>query len=323
MMVGQFEGGSFTLDQILTFTTSREWQYNQNGFREMVILLDEHLPAMMHVEIESYALAPGDAAAAFAACLKLPGGRRDAPRQREELRDRHFHFEGRTDSGVRVKVWKRTHLLGDQLRIATFALQINPQRAHTATAAAITARVIETIRMARFAPVITSSDRVAPTPELKQTGVSTVLRFRVPAQWTRGKLEEWTIFESGDRKLGVFEARYDLYPFSLAPSPKRRARVLFLLNCDHPGLKDAVDWLGFRAIDDSFTPPELTVTFRRVFLQGEDILDVWFCYRVDARHAEDRAVQDLMALFDREVRQAVITFPDPTEGLGAGAVGPD
>jgi hypothetical protein len=318
MKVGRLPDGDFTLDQLLTFETSSRWQYNKEHFREMVILLDESLPAMMHVEIESYEIAEPMNAARLVDFLKLPDEQYSvAPRRKEELQGRLFHFKGETDSGVRVLVWKRTMMLGDQLRIATFALQIRPGKEKTATAAAITAKVIDTVKSAVFAAQIMPTDRIAPTDTLKQTSVSTVLRFRVPDEWTRGKLEDWTVFDSGDPRLGVFEARYDCFPFSLKPNAEMRARVIFLLNRDHPGLENAGDWLVFREVDGSFNPPELTVTFRRFFLRGDDLLDVWFCYRVDARRAEEPEVRDLIALFDREVRQAVIDFPVADEGAPA------
>jgi hypothetical protein len=80
----------------------------------------------------------------------------------------------------------------------------------------------------------------------------------------------------------------------------------------------AADWVVFRSIDPEFKPPALTIVYRRIFFRGDwDILDVWFCYRVDARRAEEPEVLDLIALFDREVRQAVIDFPE----TGAGPAG--
>jgi hypothetical protein len=318
MKVGRLPDGPFTLDQLLTFETSSRWQYNKEHFREMVILLDESLPAMMHVEIESCEISGPANAAQLIDILKLPDDQHAvAPRCKEDLQGRLFHFTGETDSGVRVLVWKRTMMLGDQLRIATFALQIRPGEEKTATAAAITAQLIDTVKTAVFASQIMPTDRIAPTEALKQTSVSTVLRFRVPDAWDRGKHKEWTVFDSGDPKLGVFEARYDCFPFSLKPNAEMRARVIFLLNRDHPGLEDVGDWLVFREVDDSFNPPELTITFRRIFLRGDDVLDVWFCYRVDARRAEAPEVLDLIALFDREVRQAVIDFPVADEGAPA------
>jgi hypothetical protein len=316
MDTGSLPDGIFTLDQLLTFQTSRHWQYNKKEFREMIILLDESLPAMMHVEIESYEITEPMNAARLVAVLKLPDDQfAVAPRRLEELQGRIFHFEGQTDSGVRVLVWKRTMMLGVQLRIATFALQIRPGKEQTATAAAITSKVIDTVKTATFASQIMATDRIAPTDALKQTSVSTVLRFRVPGDWIRGRVEEWTIFDSGDRDRGVFEATYDCFPFSVVPnSADMRARVLFLLNSDHPGIADADDFVVFEEIDDSFDPPELTVTFRRILLRGADVLDIWFRYRVVATQAQAPAVRDLIALFDREVRLAVIDFPKAPEG---------
>lgn len=206
-------------------------------------------------------------------------------------------------------------MLSEQLRIATFALQIRPGKETTATAAAITAKVVDTVKTAVFAQQIMPTDRIAPTGALKQTSVSTVLRFRVPGEWTRGRVEEWTIFDSGDRDRGIFEATYDCFPFSVMPnSEDMRARVLYLLNSDHPGVESADDFVVFEEIDDSFDPPELTVTFRRILLRGADVLDIWFRYRVVATQAQAPVVRDLISLFDREVRLAVIDFPPATEG---------
>ena len=179
--------------------------------------------------------------------------------------------------------------------------------------------VMDLVATVTFAPVIMPTDRIAPSATLKQTSVSTVLRFRLPGEWTRGKLEDWTVFDSGDPRLGVFEAKYNWLPFSLRPDVgDRRTRLLSMLYADHPGLEGASDWAVFRSIDHDFKPPELTIVYRRIFFRGAwDILDVWFCYRMDARRAEDPEVQDLIALFDREVRRAVIDFPGADEGAPA------
>jgi hypothetical protein len=235
------------------------------------------------------------------------------------IEDRIFNFFVETHGGNLALVWKRGMVLGDYFRIVTFALQVPTDKWDTAEVTVLKQTVMDCITTLTFAPDVMPTDRIAPTPMLKQTSVSTVLRFRVPGEWTRGKLEEWTTYEYGDARLGVFEPKFDWFPFSGRPDAATRVRLLGLLDGDHPGLAQAPDWLVFHDTDDTFDPPQRTVTFRRLFFQGDwDVLDVWFCYRVDARRADDPEIADMLALFDREVRQAAVAFPERQEPADGG-----
>lgn len=311
MKVGRLRDGPFTLDQLLTFETSSRWGYNQDEFRVIKVLLDESLPALMQVEVESHDIPEWIEAERLDYYLGLPEGKFQAyDTMRDGIEDRIFNYFVETERGNLALLWKRGMVLGDYFRVATFALQVPTDKWDTPEVTLIKQVLLDRITTAVFAPDVMPTDRIAPTPMLKQTSVSTVLRFRVPGEWRRGRLEDWTTYDSGDHRLGVFEAKFNWFPISDRPDAAIRERLLTLLDSDHPGLAQATDWLVFRDVDDTFNPPEQTVTFRRLFFQGAwDILDVWFCYRVDARRAEEPEVQDLIALFDREVRQAVVDFP--------------
>lgn len=320
MKVGRLPDGPFTLDQLLTFETSSRWGFNQDEFRTIRVLLDESMPALLRIEIETYDTPDWIEADRLDYCLQLPEGKyQAADTARDGIEDRVFSYFVETESGNLMLLWKRGMVLGDYFRIATFGLQIPREAWDTAEGTLIKQTVMDIVATVTFAPDVMPTDRIAPSARLKQTSVSTVLRFRVPGEWTRGKLEDWTVFDSGDPRLGVFEAKYNWLPFSLRPDVgDRRTRLLSMLYADHPGLEGAADWVVFRSIDHDFKPPELTIVYRRIFFRGDwDFLDVWFCYRVDARRAEDPEVRDLIALFDREVRQAVIEFPAADEGAPA------
>lgn len=320
MKVGRLPDGDFTLDQLLTFETSSQWGYNQDEFRVIKVLLEESLPALMQVEVESHDIPEWIEAERLDYYLGLPEGKFQAyDTMRDGIEDRVFNYFVETEGGNLALLWKRGMVLGDYFRVATFALQVPTDKWDTPEATLIKQTVMDMVATLTFAPEVTPTDRIAPTPMLKQTSVSTVLRFRVPGEWTRGKLEDWTVFDSGNPHLGVFEAKYNWLPFSLRPDVgDRRTRLLSMLYADHPGLEGAADWVVFRSIDHDFKPPELTIVYRRIFFRGDwDFLDVWFCYRVDARRAEEPEVRDLIALFDREVRQAVIEFPVADEGAPA------
>lgn len=321
MKQGRLPDGEFTLDQLLTFETSSDWGFNQDEFRVIKILLDRSMPALLRVEVETYDISDSIEAERLDFYMQLPEGKyQAADTARDGIDERIFSYFVETESGNLMLLWKRAMVLGDYFRIATFSLQIPLEIWDTAEGTLIKQTVMDMVATMRFAPEVMPTDRIAPSSLLKQTSVSTVLRFRVPGEWKRGKLEEWTVFDSGDPRLGVFEAKYNWLPFSLRPDVgDRRTRLLSLLYADHPGLEGAADWVVFRSVDRDFKPPELTVVYRRIFFRGDwDILDVWFCYRVDARRAEEPEVRDLIALFDREVRLAIVEFPVRDEGAPVG-----
>ncbi len=118
--------------------------------------------------------------------------------------------------------------------------------------------------------------------------------------------------------VSVLRGQFNWFPISGRPTRRSGSVCSPYWTATIPASLRQRDWLVFDAIDDTFDPPEQTVTFRRLFFQGAwDVLDVWFCYRVDASRADDPEVQDMIALFDREVRQAVIDFPVADEGAPA------
>lgn len=319
MKKGYLADGPFTLDQLVTFETSSTWYFNQEEPRAIKIVVDESMPAVVQVEVESHDIPEWIEAERLDYYLDLPEGKYHAyDTMREGIEDRIFCFPGETERGNPVFVWKRGMVLGDYFRIVTFALQISNTKLGTPELTLVQQTLLDCITTLTFAPEVMPTDRIAPTPMLKQTSVSTVLRFRVPGPWRRGRLEEWTTFDSGDARLGVFEAKFTWFPFSTTPEPATCQRLLTLLDRDHPGVATANDWLVFTTVDEDFTPPARCIVYRKLFFQGEwDVLDVWFCYRVDARQADDPEVEDLAALFDREIRQAVVSFPEREEAPGA------
>jgi hypothetical protein len=305
------------LDQRLTIRVARDWQRQQQHFNDLIFLLDADGPALLKVKIDTYEFADDIAADRLARHIDVDGNDDPALYARDRLATRIFHYDTQTDSGNRLLVWRRAMVLGDYLRIADFALHMPRDKWESPS----TPRLIEAARLvveeAEFPADLAPTDRIGAAPQLKQTSVHAILRFRVPKDWTRSRTDEgWTRFSPPDASLGFLETNWDHFSHDLPDDVPNADFLLVLKVFDHfPDLIGKKTWSIYAETNESAAPPERVFIFRHaVTRRKREVVVASFRYRVPLVRAEDRAVKARIALLKRELRKTVIAFPEKEDG---------
>ncbi len=301
------------LDQRLTIRVARDWQRQQQHFNDLIFVLDADGPALLKVEIDTYEFADDIAADRLAPHIDVDGNDDPALYARDQIATRIFHYDTQTDSGNRLLVWRRAMVLGDYLRIADFALHMPRDKWGSPS----TPRLIEAARRvveeAEFPADLAPTDRIGAAPQLKQTSVHAILRFRVPKDWTRSRTDEgWTRFTPPDASLGFLEANWDHFSHDLPDDVPGADFLLVLGVFNHfPDLIGKKTWSIYAETNDLAAPPERVFIFRNAVTQrNREVVVASFRYRVPLARAEDRAVKARIALLKRELRKTVIAFPE-------------
>jgi hypothetical protein len=232
--------------------------------------------------------------------------------KRDALARQTFPSEGKAPDGNRILFWSRAMVLGDHVRVAHFAFQMKPGTWDTPKAAKYVALIEWIVQTAEFTPDLTDIDRIAPSKAMKQTSVDQVMRFRVPHGWTRSRQKNWTLYDPGDPKLGVFEANWDLWTSKTPPEEMGAGAFMamhFTVYEKYPELLGAEDWAIIQDTDTGKSPPERWVTFRKLYREMNRLLVISFQYRVAESIADTPEVEAIDAMFEREVRASVARFP--------------
>lgn len=299
------------LDQVVAFYTSSAWREGAQEFN--VAIFDVDNTAQFYVEVVVRELPDAIAADELMnhiATQSMPDD--PALYQRDQLAQQTFARTGTAPDGNKILHWSRAMVIGDYLRVAHFSFQMKPGTWDTPAAADQVARMTWIVATASFTPEITDIDRIAASKTMKQTSVDKVMRFRVPVGWARSRQKDWTLFDPGDARLGVFEANWDLWA-SPTPPDKVTEGEFFLMHFKvyekFPELLGAKDWAIIQDTDHDKSPPERWVTFRKAYSEMNRILVLSFQYRVADAIADTPEVEAIDQMFEREIRASVARFP--------------
>jgi hypothetical protein len=304
------------LDQLVDFYTSSAWREGAQDFNVAVFDIDR--TAQLRVEVESWELPEAIAADDLMEHIATESMPYDAAfYRRDQLAKQTFPREGKAPDGNKMLFWSKAMVLGDHVRVAHFSFQMKPGTWETPESATYAALIEWIVQTAEFTPKLTNIDRIAPNKAMKQTSVDDVMRFRVPHGWTRSRQKNWTLFDPGDSKLGVFEANWDLWT-SQTPAEKMSDGEFIHMHLTvyqkFPELLGAKDWAIIQDTDHDKSPPERWVTFRKLYTEINRVLVISFQYRVAESIADTPEVDAIDAMFEREVRASVARFPPVKQG---------
>lgn len=299
------------LDQIVAFYTSSTWQEGGQDFDTAVFSIDK--TAQLIVKVEVFELPEAIAADALMDHIATQSMPDDAALyKRDQLAEQTFPRAGKAPDGNKILYWSRAMVIGDHLRVAHFSFQMRPGTWDTPEAANQVARMEWIVATAAFTPEITAIDKIAISTAMKQTSVDEVMRFRVPVGWVRSRQKNRTLFDPGDPKLGVFEANWDLWTIKRSPadvSDYDFMRMHFTIWEKFPELLGAEGWADVEDTDHDKSPPERSITFRKMFSELNRALVISFRYRVADSIADTPEIQTLIDTFEREIQATVVRFP--------------
>jgi hypothetical protein len=299
------------LDQLVAFYTSSDWREEAESFDDAVFSIDN--TAQLRVQVESWELPEAIAADDLMEHIATESMPYDAALyKRAQLAKQTFPREGKAPDGNKMLFWSKAMVLGDHVRVADFAFQMKPGTWDAPEAAKYVALIEWIVETADFTPELTEIDRIASSNTMKQTNVGLAMRFRVPHGWVRSRQKDWTLFDPGDPKLGVFEANWNLWT-SDTPPEKMTGAEFFRMHLTayekFPELFDAKDWAVIQDTDHDKSPPERWVTFRKLYAELNRVLVLSFRYRVAESIADTPEVKAIDKMFEREVRASVARFP--------------
>jgi hypothetical protein len=299
------------LDQLVAFYTSSAWREGGQDFNIAIFNIDE--TAQLYVVVETLEL-PGAIAADelmdHIATQSMPDD--PALYKRDQLARQTFPRVGEAPDGNKILHWSRAMVIGDYLRVAHFSFQMKPGTWNTPEAADQVARMEWIVASASFTPEVTAMDKIAVSTAMKQTSVDDVMRFRVPVGWARSRQKNWTLFDPGDPKLGVFEANWDLWTIKRPPADVSEYDFMhmhFTIWEKFPELLGAKDWAALEDTDHDKSPPERWITFRKMFSELNRTLVISFQYRVADSVADTPEIQTLIDTLEREIHATVVRFP--------------
>lgn len=230
------------------------------------------------------------------------------------------------DQPLLERVWKRAHVISpERLRIGVWILSMPDEDPENLDIEELSEQIDSVVRAAEFAPRLLPADLVAASSSLKRTAFWDWILMRVPAHWTREKQNPdgtgmYCVHEEG-AETGTLWVDYDSFEAKGdAPVPEllgEWARAVaedlkgrpghrsvkyeerngeHLVTCVFPSVEDGetlrhIAWHRF-----VYFGPILTVAhFTLVFLE---------------RVADQPDFIDRLALFDREVRSALLIPPE-------------
>lgn len=233
---------------------------------------------------------------------------------------RAFH-----DRPLHERVWRRAHVASaDHLRVATWTLSVPITDREDETADRISDFLDEIVEMARFAESVLPADRIAPSRMLKRTALWDVVLMRIPVEWTRERQHPdgtgmYCIHEEG-AESGTLWVDYDVFRVpdpGMVPTAVREWAQASASESEDTGEMQA-------PLCEEHEDGYLVRRFFRSEEDGEGLRH-YSWHRFVAREREMMAVHftlvfldrladvpefiDRLALFDREIRNAILLFP--------------
>lgn len=229
------------------------------------------------------------------------------------------------DRPLHERVWRRAHIASpDHLRVATWVLSV-PATSHEDENAERVGDVVDAIvETAEFADAVLPADRIAPSRTLKRTGLWDVVLMRIPARWSRERQNPdgtgmYCLHEKG-AESGTLWVDYDVFrvpdpemvPVAVREWAQASARegeekadveVSPCEECEGGYLVRRF----FRSVEDG---EELRhYAWHRFVAQGREMMVVHFTFVFLDCLADEPEFHDRLAMFDKEVRNAILLFP--------------
>ena len=174
------------------------WQWLEREYNVVVLQPALHNWVFLQAEVQTYEVPDDIASDDLSRYLYEPGIPDDADFCVLGLEERIFEFDTVSEEGDPLRVWRRQMIVGDYLRIAVFFLQVRPERKNSPEYRDILATAEEVVQSAQFSPEVLPADRIGPAERLKSTAAHDVIRMRVPEHWKRRSKNGRTVFDTDD-----------------------------------------------------------------------------------------------------------------------------
>lgn len=222
-------------------------------------------------------------------------------------------------------VWRRAHIASpDHLRVVTWVLSVPATSREDENAERIGDVVDAIVETAEFADAVLPADRIAPSRTLKRTGLWDVVLMRIPARWSRERQHPdgtgmYCLHEEG-AESGTLWVDYDVFR---APDPGMVPTVIrewAQASASKSEEKDDAEAPLYEEHDGGYLVRRLFgsvergeelrhYAWHRFVAQGREMMVVHFTLVFLDRLADEPEFCDQLAMFDREIRNAILLFP--------------